>query len=216
MVTLNARNLSLNDVHRFLHFQKLANASFTDLLSLEPLKEWEQQELREIADYFEGYLTESKVSEGLIKVLTIFPLLKLAGFYHSPIKILLEENIEEITVTDEDTQITGRFDILTINKSPLSRHDIAFWILIIEAKNSSVDALVGLPQLLTYAYQSLLHQKNVWGLTTNGIMYQFVYLSQGNPPTYQRMPILSLLESESSMKLLQIMKAICNLQNSLV
>jgi hypothetical protein len=52
---------------------------------------------------------------------------------------------------------------------------------VIEAKNSSVEALEGLPQLLTYAYKSLEHQEAVWGLTTNGLSYRFMYLQQGTP-----------------------------------
>jgi len=50
------------------------------------------------------------------------------------------------------------------------------WILVIEYKNSSFNGSEGLPQLLTYVYTSLEQQKSVWGLTTNGMDYQFVYL----------------------------------------
>jgi hypothetical protein len=129
MVTLNARNLSLNDVHHLLNFQEVDNEIPNSVLSLESLTQLEQQELRQIKNDFKAYLTEGKVSEGLIKALTIFPLLKLAGFYRSPIKILLEEDIEEITIDDEDIQITGRFDILTINKSRPSLNNTAFWLV---------------------------------------------------------------------------------------
>ncbi len=79
----------------------------------------------------------------------------------------------------------------------------------IEAKNSSVSALEGLPQLLTYAYKNLEPKNLVWGLTTNGLNYWFVYLQQGNPPTYQLLPELNLIESERSLQLLQVLKAIC-------
>ena len=68
-----------------------------------------------------------------------------------------------------------------------------------------------LPQLLTYAYECLEHQFAVWGLTTNGREYQFVYIQQGNPPTYQLMPLLNLMESERAIELLQVLKAICEL-----
>jgi len=47
---------------------------------------------------------------------------------------------------------------------------------VIEYKNSSFNGSEGLPQLLTYVYTSLEQQKSVWGLTTNGMDYQFVYL----------------------------------------
>jgi hypothetical protein len=71
-----------------------------------------------------------------------------------------------------------------------------FWVLVIESKNSSIDLSAGLPQLLTYAFKSLAYQESVWGLVTNGLRYQFVYLRQATPPTYQLMPDLNLLETE--------------------
>ena len=83
----------------------------------------------------------------------------------------------------------------------------------IGAKNSEGEALTGLPQLLTYAYKILEHQESVWGLTTNGLSYWFVHLQQGNPPAYQLLPELNLIDSERSIQLLQVLKAICKLQN---
>lgn len=213
MTTLNAKNLTLKQVHQFLKLNKLPNGSFTPLLSLEPLTEFEQQELAQIRDDFENYLIEGKVLEGQIKLLVIGPLLRLAGFFHSPIKISLEQDIDAIVVEDEDTKITGRFDILAVNKEQPTATDVAFWLLVIESKNTSVNSFEGLPQLLTYAYQSLEPQELVWGLTTNGMDYRFVLIRQGNPPTYQQMPVLNLMESESAIQLLEVLKAICKLQN---
>lgn len=214
MTTLIAKKLTLKQVHELLNLTKLPTGSFTSLLSLEPLTDFEQQELAQIRDDFENYLIEGKVLEGQIKLLVIGPLLRLAGFYRSPIKISLEQDIDDIVIEDEDTEIKGRFDILAVNKELPSAIDIAFWILVIESKNSSINAFEGLPQLLTYAHQSLKHQKIVWGLTTNGMQYQFVLIQQGNPLTYQQMPLLNLMDSESAIKLLQVLKAICKLQNS--
>ncbi|MEW6495083.1 MAG: restriction endonuclease subunit R [Cyanobacteriota bacterium] len=211
MTILNAKELTLNHVHRLLGFQRQYNPSFTSLLSLEPLTEFEQQELVQIRDDFDNYLAESQVIEGMVKALTTFPLLRLAGFYRSPIKISLEENIARIKIVDEDTTITGRLDILAVNKTIQTTSDIPFWVLVIESKNSEVDPLGGLAQLLTYAYKSLERQASVWGLTTNGTRYQFVYIKQGDRPTYQLMPFLNLMESEPSIQILQVLKAICRL-----
>ena len=211
MAILQAKNLSLGDIHRLFGFQRQYNSSFTPLLSLEPLTEFEQQELVQIRNDFDNYLIEGKVSEGLIKALTIFPLTRLTGFYHYPIKISLEEDIADIVIEDEDTKVTGRMDILAINKSNRTTANTYFWVLVIESKNSGVAVSEGLPQLLTYAYNSLKNQKSVWGLVTNGQDYQFVYILQENPPTYQLMPILHLMESERAIQLLQVLNAICKL-----
>jgi hypothetical protein len=209
MTILNARDLSLNDVQRILGFQRQYNPSFTSLLSLETLTEVEQQELAQIRDDFDNYLTAGKVSEGQVKFLALVPLLRLAGFYRSPIQITLEEDIAEINIADEDTIVKGRLDILAVSQAQQTAADAFFWVLVIEAKNSSVAPSAGLPQLLTYAYKSLERQTSVWGLATNGELYQFVCVQQGNPPTYQLMPVLSLFEPERSIQILQVLKAIC-------
>ncbi|MEG4803111.1 restriction endonuclease subunit R [Microcoleus sp. ARI1-B5] len=214
MIALAAKNLTLNEVIRLLKLQKLPNGSFTPLLSLEPLTEFEQQELRQTCEDFDNYLTDGKVSEGQVKLVSVGPLLRLAGFYRAPIKMLLEEGIADITIADEDTTITGRFDLLGIDKNTITTTGIPFWILVIETKNSLIDVLAGLPQLLAYAYKSLDRQTSVWGLVTNGARYQFAYIQSGDSPTFQLMPLLNLMDCEPSILILQVLKALCKLQNT--
>ncbi len=206
--TLDARNLSLKNVLQLFKFEEQLNNSFTSLLSLESLTELEQQELLQIQNIFREYYSEGKISEGQIKFLFLAPLIKLSGFYRTNIKITLEENIADISVEDEDTIIKGRMDILAVNKTEGRTTTTPFWILVIEAKNSSLNAFDGLPQLLTYAYKGIEQQSSVWGLTTNGMDYQFVYIQQGNPPIYQLLPKLDITRVESSIQLLQVLKAI--------
>ncbi|MEH2415803.1 restriction endonuclease subunit R [Nostoc sp.] len=209
--TLDARNLSLEDVQGLLKFEEQLNDSITSLLCLESLTDFEQQELSQIRNLFRSYYAAGKISEGQTKFLFLAPLMKLAGFYNSSIKITLEENIADISVEDEDTNIKGRMDILAVNKTQGKKVTTPFWILVLEAKNSSINASEGLPQLLTYAYKSLENQTSVWGVTTNGMDYQFVYIQQGNPRIYQLLPKLDITRSESSIELLQVFKSICQL-----
>ena len=211
---LEASNLSLKDVQLLLNLERQGNNSLISLLSLIPLTEVEQQDLDEICTNFYDYYTEGKISEGEIKLLTISPLMWLAGFYNPQIKITLEEKISDIFLEDEDTLIKGRMDILAVNKirSPTAT---PFWILVIETKNVTINAFEGLPQLLTYAYKGLENQSSVWGLTTNGMSYQFVYLEKGNPSTYQLFPDLNIIYPERSIELLQVLKAICARVSSL-
>jgi hypothetical protein len=210
-LTVEASSLSLNDVHRFLKLEKLSTASFTDFLSLEALSEFEQQDLLRIRNDFDRYLSAGKISEGLVKFITIAPLMRLAGFYDVPIRLTMEDSIA-IAIEDEDRRITGRMDILAIN-SPQSNIAPPFWVVVIETKNSAVEVGEGLPQLLTYAFKSLDQQPSVWGLVTNGLRYQFVYLRRDEQPTYQLMPLLNLNESPGAIELLQVLKAICKLLN---
>ncbi|MEA5624180.1 restriction endonuclease subunit R [Nostoc sp. UHCC 0251] len=210
-LTVEASSLSLNDVHRFLKLEELSDGSFTDFLNLEPLTEFEQQDLLRIRNDFRRYLRLGKISEGLVKFLTIAPFMRLAGFYDVPIRLTMEDSIA-IAVEDEDRRITGRMDILAIN-NPQSNIAPPFWVLVIETKNSSVNVIEGLPQLLTYAFKSLEQQSSVWGLVTNGQLYQFVYLRHEVQPIYQLMPLLNLTESPGAIKLLQVLKSICKLPN---
>ncbi|TAG94378.1 MAG: restriction endonuclease subunit R [Oscillatoriales cyanobacterium] len=210
--TINAKNITLGEVNQFLKFQEqINNDTYTTFLSLESLTEIEQLELAQIRNDFRAYLSVERVSEGLVQALTTFPLMRLAGFYRRPIKMSLEQDIANITIEDEDTTITGRLDILAINKEKQIAADIPFWILVIESKNSLIAPRAGLPQLLTYTSKSLEYQESVWGLATSGEFYQFVNIRRGNPPTYQLMPFLTLMEPEPSILLLQVLKAICKL-----
>jgi hypothetical protein len=210
-ITLEASTLSLNDVHRLLKLQEEATGSFTDYLTLEALTELEKQDLLKIKNDFRRYFAAGKVSEGLVKFLTIAPLMRLSGFYDVPIRLTMEDAIA-ISIEDEDTKITGRMDILAVSNTQAKIAN-TFWILVIETKNSSVDVAEGLPQLLTYAFKSLEKQSSVWGLATNGHRYQFVRLERGDTPTYQLMPLLNLIQSDDSIQLAQVLKAICKLEN---
>jgi hypothetical protein len=208
MQTLSAKNLSLSDVEQRLNMTERLGETFSDSLVLEPITEFEEQEIFQIRDDFLPYLKARKVSEGQVKLLVLAPLLRLAGFYHAPLSIQLEENIAEIVIEDEGTVIKGRMDILTVNKN----QDPCFWTLVIESKNSTVEVYEGLPQLLTYVFKQLQQQSAVWGLVTNGRTYLFSHIYQGQLPTYSLLPELSLNNSDRLIELLQVLKAIAKLQ----
>ena len=209
---LEASQLSLNDVRRLLKLEEREGDAFTDFFSLEPLSELEQQEILKIRTDFRRYLSAGKVSAKLVKFLVLSPLMRLAGFFDIPIVLTMEDSIP-IEVEDGDTLIKGRLDILAVNQPDAELAAAQFWILVVEAKNSAIAPLTGLPQLLTYTYKSLQQQSSVWGLTTSGESYRFVRVTRGNPCTYQILPELNLIDTERSLLLAQVLKAICKLQN---
>ena len=209
---LEASQLSLNDVRRLLKLERQTGGSFADFFSLEPLTDFEQQELLLIRNVFWRHLEAGKISAKMVKFLVLSPLMRLAGFFDISIVLTMEDSIP-IEVEDEDTLIKGRLDILAVNQPDAEIGATRFWILVVEAKNSAIDPWAGLPQLLTYAYKSLQQQSSVWGLTTNGRNYQFVRVTRGNPCTYQILPELNLMDKERSILLAQVLKAICKLQN---
>jgi hypothetical protein len=130
----------------------------------------------------------------------------LAGFYDPHIRIALEENIVPIHIQDKDIIIKGRMDILAVTRPETNTTPL--WILLIESKRGRIDALEGLPQLLTYAHTSLAHQDSVWGLTTNGINYQFIWLIKEQSTVYYLLPELSIIRPEHAQQLLQVFKSI--------
>ncbi|MEG4943028.1 restriction endonuclease subunit R [Microcoleus sp. F4-D5] len=209
---LEASQLSLNDVRRLLKLERQTGGGFTDFFSLEPLTDFEQQQLLEISNDFWRYLEAGKVSEELVKFLALSPLMRLTGFFQVPVVLTMEDSIP-IEVEDGDTLIKGRLDVLAVNQPDADLAAAQFWILVVEAKNSAIAPLTGLPQLLTYTYKSLQQQSSVWGLTTNGESYRFVRVTRGNPCTYQILPELNLIDRERALLLAQVLKAICKLQN---
>lgn len=208
MVTLRAREIRLEEVESLLGFVPMYDGNFSNFLKLESLTEIDWQKLQEIRSNFLVYLRRGNISEGQARVISINPILKLAGYHESPISLQIEEDIEQIYIEDKDTHIRGRFDILAVNRSIETSPQTFLWVLIIESKNLGASEFAGIAQMLTYAYTSLAKQSSVWGLVTNGATYQFFYVAKGETLTYQYMPTLSLLECDRARQLLQVLKAI--------
>lgn len=90
MTDLKAKNITLNQVYHLLKLEEqFSKHSFTSLLLLEALTEFEKQEIAQIRSDFRWYLNAGKVLEGQVKLLVLAPLLRLAGFYRHPIQITL-------------------------------------------------------------------------------------------------------------------------------
>ncbi|CAN1213147.1 hypothetical protein TUMEXPCC7403_23280 [Tumidithrix helvetica PCC 7403] len=53
MLTLNAKNLTLEQVHRLLSFCKLPSRAFSTLLNLESINQPEQEELAQTREDFD-------------------------------------------------------------------------------------------------------------------------------------------------------------------
>jgi hypothetical protein len=208
MVTLEDSKITLNTVRDRLGYQAALSRSFDLWLDLLPLSAVDEQQIEQLQENFQRYLLDGRVLEGQVRLLAIAPLLQLSGFYDPPNRILVEESIETIQRPQDDCEITGRFDLVVVNPRSGLDDGADFWILLVESKESQIDALAGLPQLLTYAYTSLPHQSRVWGLTTNGVSYRFVLIEAGEVPTYHLMPELNLIDRDRAFQILQVLRAI--------
>lgn len=206
--TLDARTLRFQDVHRLLDLHRLSTASADALLSLPDLGTGDLETLDRIGAVLEAHYDAGRISEGEIKVLVLAPLLWLAGYYRPEIQISLEEDIADIEIPDQELQIKGRMDLLATRLTTRHGEQGLIWILVLETKNSEAAALTGVPQLLTYLYRGLDHQNSVWGLATNGIEYQFVYLKKETRLQYQLLPLLTLLHEQDRGEVVRILRGI--------
>jgi hypothetical protein len=211
MVVLNARKMDIEQVRQTLNLAPRFGSSFEKHLDLKPITDQEQRQLGKIVEEFRQYYVSGKISEGQVRFISIAPLLRLAGYHEPEIELKIEEDIARINIVDEDTYITGRFDIVAVQRSRRGGNPIPMWILVIESKNSEVSDSTGIAQMLVYAHKSLESQGTVWGLVTNGDIYQFFRLQKGEPPepsAYEYMPSLNMREDDRTLQLLQVLKAI--------
>ncbi|HBB34250.1 MAG TPA: restriction endonuclease subunit R [Cyanobacteria bacterium UBA8803] len=210
MVTLRAREITLEEVETILGFIPRYDGNFNDFLNLEPLTDLDRQDLQQIRAEFLGYLRRGQLSEGQARLISINPMLRLAGYHRAPIELRVEEDIQHIYIEDKDTHIRGRFDLVAVNRMVKTSPTTLLWVLIVESKNVAASEFAGVAQMLTYAYSSLAQQSAVWGLVSNGATYQLFHVAKAEALTYQYMPTLSLIESDRALQLLQVLKAIRN------
>ncbi|MGD1938144.1 MAG: restriction endonuclease subunit R [Cyanophyceae cyanobacterium] len=204
---LNASSLTLREVYERFPLEEHVQPDLGAYLDLEPLPDIGASRLELIRQSWRRSLFQGLLNEGCVKFLTVSPLLMEAGYLgSSDVRTLLEEKIAEIAIESDDRVIRGRMDVLVL-QNPSDRPSLC--VLIIEAKNSTVNVLEGLPQLLVYIHTFLDKQKSVWGLLTTGTDYTFVRLQQGS---YQLFKGLNLLFPDDSKILLQALIAIRKLQ----
>ena len=129
------------------------------------LTEVEKATLDRIKQSYLRHITENFLSEGVVNLLVVSPLLFLAGFLDAPFSLRSEESIE---ISNQDNQITdkGRIDALVF------KADI--WIVLVEAKRSSFSFLVAVPQALTYMMASPNVNLPTYAMVTNGDHFMFV------------------------------------------
>jgi Type I restriction enzyme R protein N terminus (HSDR_N) len=201
--TLQASRLSLYDVKTKFHLQQVGTDTFfAELLqSSSALNDFEKQILDRTRQQY-LYLADRPLLEVTVKMVTISPLLSLAGFYEPPFYTTLEESIEVLSQDGAET-VRGQIDVLVLQN--------AIWVVVIEAKSIQYDVMVALPQALTYMMASLNQQpkQQLFGMITNGREFRFIKLNQEPSPTYTLSKICSLSETENQLyEVLQILKSL--------
>ncbi|MGB3614689.1 MAG: hypothetical protein WBA10_12925 [Elainellaceae cyanobacterium] len=138
-------------------------------------------------DYFDQ-LRRGTLSEGLIKLVIISPLLHLAGFYRAPYQVKLEEPVQ-IELTEQNETWRGRIDALVIQEQ--------FWTVVVESKGSVFGIDQAIPQVLGYMFAAPQPDRPTYGLVTNGSSYAFVKLLRHPNVLYNISDVFLLLPGAS-------------------
>jgi hypothetical protein len=146
------------------------------------------------------YLSEYPMSEEVVKMVVISPLLALAGFYQPPFRIKTEAPVQ--IAAEADSQIfRGRIDVLVLQEQ--------FWILAVESKEAGFSLQPAIPQALAYMAATPHPDRPAYGFTTNGSEFLFLKLELQPQPLYILSDLLSLRRRDNELySLLPMLKQI--------
>jgi hypothetical protein len=173
--------------------------------NLPPLTSAEQESLDQIRLRYRYQRGAGELTEGLVNLIVLSPLLALAGFYDAPF-LMRGEAAVAVTVSrlqDElnDEVLRGRLDFLVVSSG--------LWVTVLESKGTEMNLNLALPQLLTYMMANPQTERPVFGMATNGGEFFFVKLLQSDPSVYDVSRIFSHLPLRNEFyTVLQVLKKI--------
>lgn len=170
---------------------------------LPPLTEGDRATLAHLQQRFFEHRNRGSLPEGTVDKLIVSPLLDLAGLYDARFT-LRTEALVEIVLEHRDELLQGRIDTLILQEQ--------LWVLVVEAKNTTLSLSVAIPQALTYMMAGSSGDRPLFGLVTNGDEFRFIKLlkSPTTRPQFDLSDVLSLLPPHRSklQQVLQILKQI--------
>ncbi|NEQ76812.1 MAG: restriction endonuclease subunit R [Okeania sp. SIO2C9] len=174
---IQANKLNMIDVeHKFSLNQTDDIQFFREWFDgLPEITDIEKQVLDRAKANYLNAIKHREISENLVKMTVIAPLLAWANFYQLPFDIV-DENSIDISVETQNEIIKGRIDIIVF------KHHL--WLLVIESKNAGLSIINGIPQGLTYMMANPHPEQPIFGLVTNGDDFQFIKLVKQNSPQY--------------------------------
>jgi Type I restriction enzyme R protein N terminus (HSDR_N) len=168
--------------------------------SLPNLSELEQDRLTILRQRLLYHRADGDLLEGAVMLLVASPLLELAGFYDAPFKMKAEAAVE-IAVDDGEEILRGRIDALILQQN--------FWVLVLEAKKTTISTRSALPQALAYMMANTQTDQPTFGMMTNGDDVLFVKLTTQPSGQYGLSRVFSLYTlPEELQSVLQVLKQI--------
>jgi hypothetical protein len=140
---------------------------FTEWMTeLPTLSEAEHVRLEQVRQNYLYQIADGILLEETIKMVVLSPLLELVGFYQAPYRFKTEVSVEIEAIGDNEEILRGRIDALVLQGR--------FWIVLIEAKKTTFDLELAIPQTLAYMSAHPHLEQPLYGMITNGSSYLFV------------------------------------------
>ncbi|MBD2297159.1 MULTISPECIES: type I restriction endonuclease [Nostocales] len=202
--TIQARDISLYELEENFGLELVTNNDFfTEWVENLPLlTDVEKSSLERLKSNYLNLTKRRPMSEEVVKMVVLSPLLDLAGFYQPNFEIETETSTE-ISAVDESFIVKGSIDVLLVNKK--------LWILVIESKSTKFDVVAALPQALAYMLNAPNVERPIFGLLVNGREFVFIKLVQTQKPKYARSYALSIEKPDELQQVLSVLKKISQL-----
>jgi hypothetical protein len=202
---IQANELTLSQVEdRFNLRQVLDNPTFFHEWqdNLPEPNSWEMQTLDRVKTEF-LYLNKYPMLEDLVKMVVLFPLLSLAGFYRPPLRPVLEKRVD-VSLLDGERTVWGRIDILLLQRQ--------VWVAVIESKQAGFSLKDATAQALFYMMANPNGEQPTFGLITNGSHFIFIKLVSSEPSQYGFSSEFSLYRPENELyHVLKVLKQFAEL-----
>ncbi len=137
-----------------------------------------------------------------VKMMIVSPLIDLAGFYDSPLKIKFEASVQ-LKIEDQDEILQGRINALIIHQQ--------LWVWVMETKRTTFSLAFGMTQALAYMLCNPNQNKPTYGLLTSGDNFIFIKLRQQDSPVYALSKQFSIFNDGDLSEVLRILRKIGNL-----
>jgi hypothetical protein len=162
---------------------------------LPEISETERRSLDRVKASF-SYVNESRMSEAMVKLVMLSPLLLMADFYNPPFRMKTEAPVE--TALEDDGKIVrGQISGLFFQER--------FWAVVVDPDFSLKDAIA---QALSYMMATPHCDRPAYGLATNGSEFMFIKLTV-QPPQYALSDLLTLQRRTNDLyEVLAILKRI--------
>lgn len=151
----------------------------------------EQDDLADLRRRYLYHWGTGNLSEGLVMLLVVAPLLAIAGFYDPPFRVTTESAVS-LTLDDSEVVLRGRLDALIVQGN--------LWVVVVESKKTALSVWTALPQTLAYLAAAPAETKPRYGLITNGDDFVFVKCTGLSPGQYGLSRVFSLQPSSQDLR----------------